>query len=163
MGRITANLPLATLLAAFVAGLLLACTTKHAEAKPHIILMVLDDVGRTDTGIYGDSNIPVPRLKAIAKQGVIFENFYTQPVCSPTRSSVLTGRYCFRFGMQHYTVSGSHRVMILTSDELTPNKQRLNSPVCRLVSLWMSRFFRLSLPRKATNAMPLASGTLAIL
>lgn len=76
-----------------------------AEAKPHIILMVLDDIGRADTGIYGETNIPMPRLNGIAKEGVIFENFYTQPLCSPTRSAVITGRYPFRIGMQHYMVS----------------------------------------------------------
>ena len=99
------QLSLVALLAALVAVL----AGKQAEAKPHIIVMVLDDVGRTDTGIYGESNIPMPRLKGIANEGVIFENFYTQPVCSPTRSSILTGRYCFRFGMQHLMVSGLQR------------------------------------------------------
>ena len=98
--KMLSGLPLVAIILA-LAGLFIEVT----EAKPHLILMVLDDVGRTDTGIYGESNIPMPRLKGIAKEGVIFENFYTQPVCSPTRSSVLTGRYCFRFGMQHYTVS----------------------------------------------------------
>jgi len=80
-----------------------ACRTD--AAKPHILLMVLDDIGRTDTGIYGPSNIPMPNLNALAKNGVVLENFYTQTVCSPTRSSLLTGQYPFRFGMQHYTVS----------------------------------------------------------
>ena len=74
--------------------------------KPHILLMVLDDIGRADTGIYGPSNIPMPNLNALAKNGVVLENFYTQTVCSPTRSSLLTGQYPFRFGMQHYTVRG---------------------------------------------------------
>ena len=77
-----------------------------ATAAPHILLMVLDDIGRADTGIYGSSNINLPTLRSLAKDGVIFENFYTQTVCSPTRSSLLTGLYPFRFGMQHITVSG---------------------------------------------------------
>ena len=98
---------LSSSLAALLAFVALVLTGKQAEAKPHIILMILDDIGRTDTGIYGESNIPTPRLNGIAKDGVIFENFYTQTVCSPTRSSLMTGRYPFRFGMQHYTVSSS--------------------------------------------------------
>jgi len=71
---------------------------------PHILLLVLDDIGRADTGIYGPSNIPMPNLVSLAKNGVVLDNFYTQTVCSPTRSSLLTGQYPFRFGMQHYTV-----------------------------------------------------------
>ena len=71
-----------------------------------MLLMVLDDIGRADTGIYGKSNIPMPNLANLAvKDGVVFENFYTQTVCSPTRSALMTGKYPFRFGMQHFTVS----------------------------------------------------------
>ena len=73
------------------------------QSKPHILLMVLDDVGRADTGVYGKSNIPMPNLNKIAGDGVVLDNFYTQTVCSPTRSSLMTGRYPFRFGMQHFT------------------------------------------------------------
>ena len=76
-----------------------------SAAAPHILLMILDDIGRTDTGIYGKSNINLPTLKNLATEGVVFENFYTQTVCSPTRSSLLTGLYPFRFGMQHVSVS----------------------------------------------------------
>jgi len=74
-----------------------------AAAKPHILLMVLDDIGRADTGIYGASNIPMTNLVSLAKNGVVLDNFYTQTVCSPTRSALLTGQYPFRYGMQHIT------------------------------------------------------------
>ena len=96
----------------FVALLALMVLGGHAaeNAAPHIILMVLDDIGRTDTGIYGSSNIPMPNLVSMSKNGVVLENFYTQTVCSPTRSSLLTGVYPFRFGMQHYTVRLGHPV-----------------------------------------------------
>jgi arylsulfatase A-like enzyme len=74
------------------------------RSRPHILLMVLDDIGRTDTGIYGPSNIPMPNLVNLATNGIVLENFYTQTVCSPTRSALMTGQYPFRFGMQHFTV-----------------------------------------------------------
>ena len=78
----------------------------NGRKMPHMLLMVLDDIGRADTGIYGKSNIPMPNLANLAvKDGVVFENFYTQTVCSPTRSALMTGKYPFRFGMQHFTVS----------------------------------------------------------
>jgi arylsulfatase A-like enzyme len=99
-----------TLLA--IAALLVWRRTSEVDAKPHILLMVLDDIGRADTGIYGRSNIPMPNLNGLAKDGVVLESFYTQTVCSPTRSSLMTGVYPFRFGMQHFTVSLSSRKMI---------------------------------------------------
>lgn len=84
-------------------SLLLVNAESPAAARPHIVLICLDDIGRTDTGIYGKSNIPMPNLMALSKQGAVLENFYTQTVCSPTRSSLMTGKFPFRFGMQHYT------------------------------------------------------------
>src|SRR5690606_34886309 len=88
-----------------LATLLVLLVASATKAAPHILLMMLDDIGRADTGIYGDGgNIQLPTLKNLAKEGVVFENMYTQTVCSPTRSSILTGLYPFRFGMQHLTV-----------------------------------------------------------
>ncbi|KAH9253355.1 hypothetical protein BASA81_008706 [Batrachochytrium salamandrivorans] len=89
-----------------VLGMMVMATAEEELAKParpHILLVVLDDVGRADTGMYGKVNIPMPNLVNLGKQGTVLENFYTQTVCSPTRSSLMTGQFPFRFGMQHFT------------------------------------------------------------
>jgi len=87
-----------------------AATTGTKQKNPHIILLVVDDVGRADTDVYDDeqgshprtkSNIPTPNFKSLAKEGVLLDNFYTQTVCSPTRTALMTGRFPFRLGMQH--------------------------------------------------------------
>jgi arylsulfatase A-like enzyme len=67
------------------------------------LLVVLDDIGRADTGVNEKSNIQMPNLQALAKSGVVLDNYYTQTVCSPTRSALMTGLFPFRFGMQHPT------------------------------------------------------------
>ena len=76
------------------------------EAKtkpPHIVLMVLDDVGFADVS-YHDSLFPTPTIDRLAtKEGVRLERYYVQQVCSPTRSALLTGRYPFHTGLQHST------------------------------------------------------------
>ena len=77
--------------------------TTAKQPRPHIWLVVVDDVGYADTGIHSKSNIPMPRLNNLAKQGVVFTNYYTQTVCSPSRSALLTGLFPFRFGFQHPT------------------------------------------------------------
>ena len=72
--------------------------------RPHILLVVLDDIGHADTTVYReDANIPTPHLRALADDSVRLTNHYTQTVCSPTRSALMTGRFPFRFGMQHRT------------------------------------------------------------
>ncbi|MGD7654265.1 MAG: sulfatase family protein [Verrucomicrobiales bacterium] len=74
--------------------------TTAAPAKPNVILVMSDDQGWGDVGFNGNSDIKTPHLDAMAANGVRFDRFYAaSPLCSPTRGSVLTGRYPFRFGV----------------------------------------------------------------
>lgn len=61
----------------------------HARV-PNIMLIVVDDMGYSDIGNYG-GEIHTPNLDALAGKGVRFTRFYTQPMCAPTRASILTG------------------------------------------------------------------------
>jgi hypothetical protein len=63
--------------------------------RPHIILIVADDLGYNDVGYHG-SDIRTPNIDRLALAGVRLENYYVQPVCTPTRSQLLTGRYQVR-------------------------------------------------------------------
>lgn len=60
---------------------------------------VADDQGHAQIG-YHNASTPTPRIDELAAQGVILENYYVQPVCSPTRSTLMTGRYTNRLGTQ---------------------------------------------------------------
>ncbi|MBI5384157.1 MAG: sulfatase-like hydrolase/transferase [Verrucomicrobia bacterium] len=70
-----------------------------APAKPNILFLLADDLGWTDLGCYGATDIRTPRLDALAREGVRFTQFYANgPECSPTRTALLTGRYQQRVG-----------------------------------------------------------------
>lgn len=71
---------------------------RQAE-KPNILLILADDLGWGDLGFHG-SEIKTPQLDRLAAQGARLEQFYVQPVCSPTRAALLTGRYPMRHGLQ---------------------------------------------------------------
>jgi arylsulfatase A-like enzyme len=71
-----------------------------AQARPNVVVILVDDMGWSDIGPYG-SEIPTPYLDALAKNGVRFTQFYTTPRCSPTRASLLTGLYPHQAGMGH--------------------------------------------------------------
>ncbi|MFO1053992.1 MAG: arylsulfatase [Planctomycetota bacterium] len=68
-------------------------------AAPHIVVLLADDLGFGDVGFHG-SAISTPHIDALASRGVRLEQFYAQPVCSPTRGALLTGRYPIRLGLQ---------------------------------------------------------------
>eukprot|EP01065_Artemidia_motanka_P048932 TRINITY_DN801_c0_g1_i1.p1 TRINITY_DN801_c0_g1~~TRINITY_DN801_c0_g1_i1.p1 ORF type:complete len:510 (+),score=136.85 TRINITY_DN801_c0_g1_i1:89-1618(+) len=69
----------------------------------HVVFTIIDDLGWTDVGWRDGSGMQTPHLDAIRTSGVELGRFYTQPVCSPTRASWLTGRYPFHIGMQHFS------------------------------------------------------------
>ncbi|WP_149276949.1 arylsulfatase [Pareuzebyella sediminis] len=85
------------------------------DKRPNIVIFMADDQGWGDLSSSGNSNIETPNIDALAKYGVSFTNFYVQPVCSPTRAELLTGRHFPRTGV-YSTSSGGER---LNTDEVT--------------------------------------------
>ncbi|KAL5264297.1 hypothetical protein ACHWQZ_G005412 [Mnemiopsis leidyi] len=65
--------------------------------RPNIVFIVADDLGFQDVGFRG-SNILTPNIDRLASKGVILENHYVMPTCSPSRTSLMTGRYAIRTG-----------------------------------------------------------------
>lgn len=91
----------------FLAGLLLlgfsiSAIPSDAQAKklPNILLVLTDDQGYHDVSYYGTKDIRTPNMDALCKDGIRMDNYYANaPVCSPTRASLLSGRYPDRVGV----------------------------------------------------------------
>jgi arylsulfatase A-like enzyme len=83
-----------------LSGLLfLSALTVHGRERPNILLIMADDQGWGDTELVGNAVIDTPNLNTIAAQGVSFQQFFVSPMCAPTRSSIMTGRYEIRNGV----------------------------------------------------------------
>ncbi len=68
---------------------------------PNIILIIVDDLGYSDLGSYGNKNIHTPNIDALGRNGVRFTQAYvTSPICAPSRMGIITGRYQQRFGAE---------------------------------------------------------------
>ncbi len=94
--------------AIFVSLLVLNLTSLEAQAqakpKPNIILFLIDDLGWADLGITGSKYYETPHLDKLAREGAFFTDAYAaNPVCSPTRASVLTGKYPSRIGLTNHS------------------------------------------------------------
>ncbi|MEC9372242.1 MAG: arylsulfatase [Planctomycetota bacterium] len=68
--------------------------------RPHIVHIVADDLGWKDVGFNGSADIRTPNIDALAAGGAKLTQFYAQPMCTPTRAALMTGRYPFRYGLQ---------------------------------------------------------------
>ena len=72
--------------------------------KPNILLIIADDLGAESTSLYPDlagtrGQVSIPNIEALARNGVVFDNAWASPVCSPTRGTIVSGQYGFRTGV----------------------------------------------------------------
>ncbi|HEY5623672.1 MAG TPA: sulfatase-like hydrolase/transferase, partial [Gammaproteobacteria bacterium] len=85
-----------------VAALAALVVNQPTAAAPNVLLILADDLGVEALSVYGIGETTAPStaaIDAIAAEGVLFRNFWSQPVCSPTRATIMTGRYGFRTGV----------------------------------------------------------------
>tara|TARA_B100000900_G_scaffold190046_1_gene160973 strand:- start:177 stop:1922 length:1746 start_codon:yes stop_codon:yes gene_type:complete len=94
---------------------LLSCQKKEVPTPPNVILIITDDQGYGDLGIHNNPNIKTPAIDAFARQSIRFNNFHVSPVCAPTRSSLMTGRYSLRTGVRDTYNGGA----IMATSEFT--------------------------------------------
>jgi arylsulfatase A-like enzyme len=93
-----------------------------AWAAQNILLIVADDYGTDSSSLYNSTNSgaslpPTPNLESLARSGVVFRHAYANPLCSPTRCCLMTGRHAFRTGVGDVIIGGASAV--LTSGEFT--------------------------------------------
>ena len=89
----------------------------ESPVRPNIVFFLIDDLGRNDVGFMGGKDIRTPNIDKLAQGGAILDAHYVQPVCSPTRAALMTGRYATRTGV--YTVVRPHAKWGLPLQERT--------------------------------------------
>jgi arylsulfatase A-like enzyme len=73
----------------------------EAPEHPNVLFILIDDLGAAATSIYPDlagaaGQAPLPNIEALAESGLVFDNAWSSPACSPTRGTIVTGQYGFR-------------------------------------------------------------------
>ncbi|MEY3173174.1 MAG: Arylsulfatase [Planctomycetota bacterium] len=107
---------LTTSVLSFCSGLP-ATAAEPINPRPHILIFVIDDLGYADVGFNGGREIQTPAIDALAAEGTVLAAHYVQPVCSPTRAALMTGRYATRTGV--YTIVRPNARWGLPLDERT--------------------------------------------
>ena len=96
-------------LVALIAITLICLSQAVAQQKPNIVLIVSDDTGWGDLGVYGGGEgrgMPTPGFDRLAAEGMAFFSFYGQPSCTPGRAAIMTGRIPNRSGMTTVSFQG---------------------------------------------------------
>jgi len=109
-----------SILTAVVALCSASPTVQAADNKPNIVHIVADDLGWKDVGFNGCTDIKTPNIDALAAGGAKFSQFYVQPMCTPTRAALMTGRYPFRYGLQTIVIPGPAGYGLDTTEWLMP-------------------------------------------
>jgi arylsulfatase A-like enzyme len=91
-----------------------------AARQPNIVHIVADDLGWKDVGFNGATDIKTPSLDKLAAEGAKFTQFYVQPMCTPTRAALMTGRYPFRYGLQTIVIPTAAGYGLDTTEWLMP-------------------------------------------
>ena len=108
--------------------LLLVVVTLHSSlwAKPNVVLFLADDMGWMDSGVYGSQYYETPNIDKFAKRAMRFTNAYSQPLCSPTRGSILSGQYTARHGI---TTASGHQPPQPEGHVFLPKTAPANAPM----------------------------------
>ena len=86
-----------TICLAMVSAVFLGCERTEEVETPNVIILYVDDLGYADVGCYGASGVSTPNIDNLARNGVLFTDAHcTAATCTPSRYSLLTGRYAFR-------------------------------------------------------------------
>ncbi|XP_064622046.1 arylsulfatase H-like [Lineus longissimus] len=82
-----------------------------AKTRPNVLMLFGDDLGHGDVSCYGKTKVPTPNIDKLAKEGLRFERMYSQHMCTPSRSALMTGRLPSRNGM----IQGYYDIPVLLS------------------------------------------------
>ncbi|EDQ89291.1 uncharacterized protein MONBRDRAFT_32486, partial [Monosiga brevicollis MX1] len=111
-----------------------------AGTKPHVLFIVIDDLGYDDLYFRGHQ-IRTPNIDALQEEGLLFTQMYMQDVCSPSRASILSGRYAMHHGVTDW-IPPRDSYGLMLNDTTLADKMREAGYDTRAVGKWHMGFYK---------------------
>ncbi|XP_033124052.1 arylsulfatase J-like [Anneissia japonica] len=136
----TSRKALVLLLTVFSLYLVQAKTKRSKGSQPNVLVILSDDHGYRDVGYHG-ALFDTPVIDKLAAEGVKLENYYVQPICSPTRSVLMSGRYQIHTGLQHAVLDPMAPACLPTDEVTLAQKMKQAGYSTHMIGKWHLGFY----------------------
>ncbi|KAH6932272.1 hypothetical protein HPB50_004145 [Hyalomma asiaticum] len=113
------------------------------KSRPHIVFVLADDLGWNDVSFHGSPQIPTPNLDALASTGVVLNNYYVMPVCSPSRGALLSGLYSIHVGLHNGVLKPAQPAALPLGVKIMPEHFKDLGYETHLIGKWHIGYYSL--------------------
>ncbi|XP_046554732.1 arylsulfatase B-like [Haliotis rubra] len=118
----------------FLAVFLVSISLTSAQ-RPNIVFIVADDLGWNDVG-FRNPDMKTPNIDKLATEGIIFENAYVQPLCTPSRTAFMSGMFPFHVGMQHRVLGPRQAACVPLNYTFLPGELKELGYATHMIGKW---------------------------